>query len=319
MPPWQRVWHDGAMSGAPSTWPAKAIIKAMVGLLALASVANIGALGCTSATETERQVTIFAAASLTDSFSELATAFESQNPRLDVRLSFAGSQSLRAQIEHGARPAIFASANQQHMKALETVELVIAPMPFVRNRLVLIVPSQNPAKIESLADLPRASRLILAGDTVPAGSYANRVIANAGELYGKSFVRQVFARVVSHELSVRAVLQKVALGEADAGIVYATDARSADAQVIAIEIPPSLNVEATYPIALVKGHDHSDPAQRFLQFMHSPAGSVVLARHGFAPVTTRVTHTRAPHAVDAAADALHATEPNATNVFASNP
>jgi molybdate transport system substrate-binding protein len=229
------------------------------------------------------ELMVFAAASLTDGFTDIARAFEKAHPGVKVRLNFAGSQSLRTQIENGAQPQVFASANAKHMEALVDGGQVQEPRTFAHNELVLVVPEANPAGIESLADLPKAKRLVLAGPNVPAGAYAEQMLSKATSLHGSDFVNRVHGRVVSRETHVRQTLQKVALGEADAAIVYATDAAAAGSKLKTIPIPAEVNVIADYPIAALADTPRSELGELFVQFALSDRGKKILDRHGFRP------------------------------------
>ena len=222
---------------------------------------------------------VFAAASLTDAFGAVAEDFERANPRIDVKLNFAGSQSLRAQIENGALPQVFASANRAHMVALERAGLVDEPRIFATNRLVVVVPRDNPAGIERFEDLVKAERLVLAGDHVPAGIYAGRALASVGE----GFAEAVRARVVSRENNVRQTLQKVVLGEADAAIVYASDAHAARGDVKVVPIDDAHEVVASYPVATVAGAPHGRLGELFVAHLLGPTGQAQLAAQGLEP------------------------------------
>lgn len=226
-----------------------------------------------------RELVVFAAASLTDAFGEIAADFERANPRIDVKLNFAGSQSLRAQIENGALPQVFASANRAHMAALERAGLVDDPRIFATNRLVVVVPQDNPAGIERFEDLVKSERLVLADDHVPAGIYARRAL----ESVGSSFAETVQARVVSRENNVRHTLQKVVLGEADAAIVYASDARAAEGDVKVVAIDDEHAVVASYPVATLVGAPHGRLGGLFVAHLLSPEGQARLVAHGLEP------------------------------------
>ncbi len=226
-----------------------------------------------------RELVVFAAASLTDAFGAVAEDFERANPRIDVKLNFAGSQSLRAQIENGALPQVFASANRAHMVALERAGLVDEPRIFATNRLVVVVPRDNPAGIERFEDLVKAERLVLAGDHVPAGIYAGRALASVGE----GFAEAVRARVVSRENNVRQTLQKVVLGEADAAIVYASDAHAARGDVKVVPIDDAHEVVASYPVATVAGAPHGRLGELFVAHLLGPTGQAQLAAQGLEP------------------------------------
>jgi len=222
-------------------------------------------------------LTVFAAASLREPFEELGLALEKSTPGLIVRFNFAGSQELRAQIEHGAQADVFASADRKHMAALEKLSLVAGPRIFARNQPVVVVPKGNPASVRAFADLPKARRLVIGAPEVPIGAYTLQILDKAGA----DFKARVLARVASKELNVRQVLAKVTLGEADAGIVYRTDARSARDKVETVDIPAEQNVVAEYPIAVLRAATQVKAAQAFVDLVLSAEGRKRLAAAGF--------------------------------------
>ncbi len=250
------------------------------GLCALL-VAALASDSCSCGAQDDRQqLTVFAAASLTEAFEDLAERFEAAHPDVNVAVSFAGSQALRLQIEHGARADVFASANPHHMDALLGAGLVAGSRAFAHNELVVVVPPDNPASIEKFADLPRAERLVIGAPTVPVGSYTHQMLERAGAHLGGAFESAVLANVVSEENNVRLVRTKVELGEADAAIVYRTDAASCP-RVRTIEIPAHSNVRASYLIASVSDAKRSDLARAWIEYVCSDEGRRVLERHGF--------------------------------------
>lgn len=201
-----------------------------------------------------RTVTVFAAASLTDAFDDLAAAFEDTEPDVDVALSYGGSSSLRAQLEDGAPADVFASADDAD-----------AGEPFATNQLQIAVPVGNGAGVTGLADLADADLLIgLCAEQVPCGRFAREALANAG----------IAPSIDTNEPDVRSLLTKVEAGELDAGIVYATDVRTGD--VDGVDIPAAVNVTLTYPIASL-----TDDGDGFVDFVLSDDGQAVLADHGF--------------------------------------
>jgi len=225
------------------------------------------------------KLTVFAAASLTESFSEIATAFEASHPGVDVSFNFAGSNTLRAQIEQGAQADVFASANTNEMDALVTDGLADMPRIFLTNRLVIITPANNPANLSTADDLARADlKLVLAAEEVPVGRYARLMLDNVGA----GFKTQVLTNVVSNENSVKQVVAKVQLGEADAGIVYASDAVAAPGLPV-IEIPVEWSVLAEYPIAALKDAPQPELAAEFVAFVLSSEGQAILQKWGFTP------------------------------------
>lgn len=220
-------------------------------------------------------VTVLAAASLTTAFQTMAGAFEKAYPGAKVALSFAGSSTLAQQIQQGAPADVFASADEANMqKLVEAGALAAAPRMFAHNQLQIIVAAGNPKHIAGLADLTKPGLTIaLCGPTVPCGRYAAEAFATAG----------VAPPAASQELDVKAVLNKVSMGEVDAGIVYVTDVRAAAGKVEGVDIPVSSNVMARYPIAVVKNAPNAAAAEAFVAFVVSPEGQRLLARFGFLP------------------------------------
>lgn len=233
------------------------------------------------------ELVVFAASSLTDAFTELGKQYEAEHAGAKVVLHFAGSDKLAAQIREGAPADVFASANGKQMTLLveqgnvrqETVR------PFAANQLVLVVPSSNPAQIEHLVDLAKPGiKLVFAQPSVPVGGYSLEFLSKASALpeYTEVYSETVLQNVVSYEENVRAVLNKVSLAEADAGIVYRTDAASvSDGSIMVIDIPADLNSIASYPIAPIAASKQADQAQAFVDFVLSPAGQQILAKYGF--------------------------------------
>jgi molybdate transport system substrate-binding protein len=201
---------------------------------------------------------------------------------------FAGSQALVTQLIEGAKADVFASASAAQMKAAQDAGVIEGPSTvFTQNRLAIVVPKDNPAGIQNPADLAKPGlKLVLAQAEVPVGQYARQGICTAGQdtaTYGEGFVDKVAANVVSEEDNVKAVLAKVQLGEADAGIVYTTDVTTdVAADVTLIELPPAINVVATYPIAVVKG-GNTELADAFIAFVLGEEGQAILAKYGFEP------------------------------------
>lgn len=248
--------------------------------------------GCTARTTPAPQpvtITISAAASLTESFSEIGQRFEEAHPGVSLIFNFAGSQELAQQISQGARVDVFASANQKQMDFVITASDFPgdAPVVFAHNRLVVIVPADNPASITDLADLANPGlKLVFAGAEVPVGQYSldflNR--AEASGMFTPGFQQAVLDNIVSYENNVRAVLTKVSLGEADGGVVYATDAITAVGTVKILDIPPELNVTASYPILALPNAVQAEWGRAFVDFVLSDTGQQVLKKYGFTPV-----------------------------------
>jgi molybdate transport system substrate-binding protein len=275
-----------------------ALLVSIMPLLA-ACAASAGLPGAAqSPTETSRPtpegkqvaLNVFAAASLTESFTEIGNGFESAYPDVEVAFNFAGSQQLAQQITQGAPADVFASANLKQMQVvMEDGRIDPGSQPaFVSNRLVVIYPSDNPAGLAGLKDLAKSGlHLVLAAGEVPVGQYSLDFLDKSTQdpAYGQAYKAAVLANVVSYEDNVKAVLNKVVLGEADAGIVYSSDiSGDSRSKVGQIEIPDELNVIAEYPIAPVKDSPNPDAAKAFIDYVLSPQGQSILAKYGFIPV-----------------------------------
>lgn len=235
------------------------------------------------------ELTVFAAASLTDAFGDMKADLETAHPGLAVTYNFAGSQALVTQLNEGAEADVFASANNAQMTAAaENGSIAGDPVTFVRNQLAIVTPADNPAGIDAPADLGEEGiKLVLAQAEVPVGRYSRESVCLMGQdtaVFGEDFVGRVAGNVVSEEEDVRDVLAKVELGEADAGIVYVSDAAFAGDEVQLIAIPADFNVIATYPIAEVNGGDAA-LADAFIAYVLSPEGQATLAEFGFEPVS----------------------------------
>ena len=231
-------------------------------------------------------LTVFAAASLTDAFDQMKSDLEAAHPGLRITYNFAGSQALVTQLEQGAKADVFASANNAQMTAAEELGLIAGePETFAHNELAIVTPADNPAGFGTPADLGKPGlRLVLAQAEVPAGRYARESICKMAEdtaTFGEDFVARVAANVVSEEEDVRDVLTKVELGEADAGIVYVSDAHVAGDKIRLVDIPVDENVIASYPIAAVAGGDEA-LADAFIAYVLSDAGQRTLVSFGFA-------------------------------------
>jgi molybdate transport system substrate-binding protein len=245
----------------------------------------------------KRTVTVFAAASLTDAFTELGRSMERKTPGLEVRFNFAGSQQLVSQLEQGAVADVLASADQRWMQEAADHGLVTGePAVFARNRLVVLVPASNPGHIERLEDLARPDlKLVLAGESVPAGKYSREVLAKLATAPGfpAGYAARTLANLVSEEENVKGVVAKVQLGEADVGMAYRSDvAPAVAARVRVLEIPEERNVLAEYPIAVAAGAADSAGAHEFVALVLSDEGQRILARHGLLPGPALVTSPR---------------------------
>ncbi len=257
------------------TFPILTKIK-VLGLLLLI----LWATGCATESQT---VTVFAASSLTDAFNELATAYEAEYPDVDVLLNFASSSQLAAQLREGIAGDVFASANAAQMEAVIASGRIAegSSQTFATNRLMIIAPSDNPANIDSLEDLANPNlKLILAVQGVPVREYTDQIVAT---IPIANFAENFYGNLVSEEDNVRVVVAKIALGEADAGIVYVSDVTADIAdQVVEITIPDTQNIVATYPIAALADAKNPEQAQRFIEFVLSSTGQTIMARWGLA-------------------------------------
>jgi molybdate transport system substrate-binding protein len=235
------------------------------------------------------ELTVFAATSLTDAFKTIGERFGAANGGATMIFNFAGSDQLATQIGQGAQADVFASANQRQMNVVISGGDIVSGTEriFVRNRLTVVYPKDNPGEVTALVDLAKPGlKIVLANKSVPAGTYALDFLAKASKLpeYTETYSPTVLANVVSYEENVRAVLSKIALGEADAGIVYTTDAATiTDGSIGTLGIPDELNTIASYPIATIKDSPNAELAQKFVDYVLGPEGQQVLAKFGFIP------------------------------------
>ncbi len=241
------------------------------------------AAACARSQEAPGPLVVFAASSLTDAFRDLAEAFAAANPGARVVFNFASSTQLTAQLAEGEPADVFASASPAQMDVVVAGGRIApgAVAVFAANRLTLVVPADNPAGLASLADLARPGIvLVLAAPGVPARVYADEALARLPAATQAA----VLANLASEEDNVRQVLAKVALGEADAGIVYATDITPEMIGLVrSLPFPEAASVFPTYPIAPLQDAPQPDLAARFIAFVLSPEGQAVLAARGFDP------------------------------------
>jgi molybdate transport system substrate-binding protein len=218
-------------------------------------------------------ITVFAGSSLTDAFKKAGDQLSVRNPGTDYTFNVGSSSTLATQITSGAPADVFASADVANMQKLVDAQLNDgAPTFFVSNRLQIVVAAGNPKQITGLADLAKPGLIVvLAAPTVPAGKYALESLQRAG----------VRVRPASQEVDVRAVLNKVTLGEADAGIVYVTDVKSAGARAVGVDIPEQHQVVARYPITVVKESKNPRLARAYVDYLLSDEGQKLLAEFGF--------------------------------------
>jgi molybdate transport system substrate-binding protein len=248
-------------------WSSLAV--ALASALALSSLAGCGGDG-----GGKKDVTlhVFAAASLTESFTKLGKQFEKDNPGTKVEFNFGPSSGLAEQIGSGAPADVFAAASPSNMETLLTDGDAKDSEDFAKNTMEIAVPPDNPGKIASLADLgKRGVKVALCQAQVPCGTVAAEVFTNAG----------IKVTPITEEVDVKSVLTKVTLGEVDAGLVYVTDVLAAGADVNGVDIPTDVNASTTYPIATLERSKHQKEAAKFVDLVTSSAGAEVLGAAGF--------------------------------------
>jgi molybdate transport system substrate-binding protein len=252
---------------------------AVVSVIALLSAAcSSSSSTTTSPAATTTPLTVFAASSLTKAFTQIGQDFHAANPEVAVTFDFGSSTDLAAQIQSEGTADVFASASGTAMDTLQSAPGVADRSNFATNRLLIIMPPDNPAGITSVNDLARSGvKLVLAAEGVPVGDYARQALNNAGIL------SQATANVVSNEDDDASVVAKVTSGDADAAIVYTSDVASAGDTVLSVAIPSAVNVVATYPIAVVGGSAQPEEAKAFLDYVVGPDGQATLATFGFGP------------------------------------
>jgi molybdate transport system substrate-binding protein len=251
-------------------------------LAALAAVAALALAGCGGGDDSggrsgaaPGEIKVFAAASLTAAFTRIGERYRSANGGAEVTFNFAGSQALATQIRQAAPADVFASADIPNLDKVR--DLVNTPRNFASNQLQIVVEQGNPKGVAGLRDLASPDlKVVLAAEEVPAGKYAKQVLDQAG----------IKVTPVSQEDNVKAVVTKVSLGEADAGIVYVTDVTAGGDRVEGVDIPQDQNVLATYPIATLKASKAPERAQAFMDLVLSAEGQQVLREYGFLPPPT---------------------------------
>jgi molybdate transport system substrate-binding protein len=249
---------------------------AVVAAISLALVAPAGAAK-TKQPKLTGSITVSAAASLTDVFTQMGKDFQKANKGTAVAFNFASSSALVLQIQQGAPADVFASADGTNMQKLVSGGQVTAdPADFTANLLTIVVKKGNPKNVRSLADLAKVGTISLCADTVPCGKYAAQALTNAGVT--------IPAGKVTKGADVKATLTAVSAGDADAAMVYQTDVLSAGPGVQAVKIPASLNVLAVYPIARVAKTSNPKLARAWVDYTLSAAGQKTLAKYGFLPV-----------------------------------
>ena len=229
------------------------------------------AASSSSATQTGT-ITVFAAASLMGTFTQLGKQFEAAHPGDTVKFSFGGSSTLATQITGGAPADVFASAAPANMDAVVSAGDASSPKDFAKNTAEVAVPPSNPAKVTSVSDLAKSSvKVALCQPKVPCGVVASQVFTNA----------KITVKPVTLQPDVKSVLTQVELGNVDAGMVYVTDVKAAGSKVKGVTIPASQNASTLYPIATITSSTHQAEAEAFVAYVLSPAGEQVLTAAGF--------------------------------------
>ncbi|BBZ53566.1 molybdate ABC transporter substrate-binding protein [Mycolicibacterium phocaicum] len=254
-------------------WLMRNLLRVLAVLVLLGTVTALSA--CDSGSKKAGPVVnVYAAASLKQAFTALADRYEKDNPGADVQFNFAGSSSLVEQLTQGAKADVFASADANNMtKAAKAGLLAGTPVNFASNTLVIVTPPGNPKQVNNFGDLARPGlNVVVCARQVPCGTAARKVEKIAG----------VELKPVSEETSVTDVLNKVTSGQADAGLVYETDARSAGDKVSKVDIPQAASAVNIYPIGVLKSSADAAAAQRFVDLVTSDTGRQTLAQFGFA-------------------------------------
>jgi molybdenum ABC transporter molybdate-binding protein len=250
-------------------------------ILLLAVIGTGYGLSVQNASSPKVEMVAFVAANATDPFNEIIRTFQAQHPDVKLEATYAGTQVLRTQLEQGAKADLYLSADITHIEAVKKEGLIDEYIPVSRNHEIIVVPKDNPSGIHSLQDLStKRVKLIIGTDTVPIGKYTRMIFAKADKQYGKQFSEGAMSHVVSLETDVKQVLQKVALGEAGAGVVYRTDVTASFAdKVTIVEIPAALNVEAVNYIAVLRDAPNPELAQKLLDLMLAPEGQSIFAKY----------------------------------------
>ncbi|NEP43974.1 MAG: molybdate ABC transporter substrate-binding protein [Okeania sp. SIO2H7] len=251
-------------------------------LISLILIVGCGPGGGDSSGEESIELTVSAAASLKDAIAEIETIYEEQNPHISLTLNLASSGSLRQQIEQGAPVDVFISAAAKHTNILQEKGLIIEETrrDLLKNTMVLIVPQNNPASLNSFQDLSKGNFLQISigePESVPAGKYAKEVLTNL-VIFDKIEAKIVYAK------DVRQVLSYVATGNVDAGIVYRTDANISDGVKIVETAGENTHSPVVYPIAVIEGSKHPEAAKNLIDFMFASEANSVFEKYGFSPI-----------------------------------
>jgi len=268
----------------------KRIFAVVIAVLVLATSASYA--------QESKEITAFTAASLTGAFTEIGQMYKNET-NISVVFNFDGSQVLRTQIENGAYADIFVSANAKQMNLMKNEGFMnnSSITVFTRTKPVIIVPKDNPAKIQSISDLAKPGlKIVIGTKDVPIGDYTLQILAKLANdsAFGPGFTKKVMANVVSNETNVNYITSKVALGEADAGFAYKSDVtKDLASKITKIEIPDKYNVIAEYPMGILKQSKYPAQAQEFINLVKSDKGMAVLEKYGFEPVISPAVSVKA--------------------------
>lgn len=253
------------------------IVPVLTAFMAAAVFVGPGASASTPVrTKPTGSITVSAAASLTEAFTEIGAQFEKKNPGTDVTFNFDASSALVLQIQSGAPADVFASADEANMeKLVDGGQVTASPVDFAENKLQIAVKPGNPDKVKTLADLADVGIVSLCAPEVPCGKYADATLAEAGVT--------IPTDQITRGQNAKTTLTAVSAGDADAAIVYVTDVKAAGGDVKGVKIPDSENQIAIYPIAPLAEAPNTTTAKAFAKYVASPAGQKILAKYGFLP------------------------------------
>lgn len=281
--------HDNRESIMTKNTAIGCLVAGIAILVLIAAAGYTAAQPAAEPASDQSELIVFTAASLTGAMTDIAKAYEAVHPDTKIVLNFDGSQALRTQIEQGAHADLFLSANTRHMTALQGECLMVndSVRVFAKNRLALLVPRENRANITSLSDLARPGiRLVIGTKEVPFGDYTRQLLGKMADdtAYGPVYRDAVMKNVISEEPAVTSLVAKLRIGEADAGIAYASDVSKEDKTLITtLPIPDQYNVIAVYPLGIIQESMVKDRSAMFVQFITSPEGDAFLTQYGFTP------------------------------------
>jgi molybdate transport system substrate-binding protein len=252
-------------------------------LLIMTLSLTILSVGCAAKQKDEKkEITVFAASSLTESMEQVIKLFQKENTDVKVKLNLESTSRLRLQIEQGVEADIFLSASKNHYDALNEKGYISKGQPLLENSMVVIVPKDNPAQIEKIEDIQDKCKLVLAQKEVPAGDYARVIIHSLSSELGEEFENKVLNNIVSEENNVKQVVNKVVMGEADVAFVYSSDVTSSvKAKVSVLNIDPKHNVKAGYWASILKMEKENEYVEKFYEFLLSEQGQGIFRRYGF--------------------------------------